>query len=101
LAGAVVYMMTARKMNASATDLLVWLVPSTFVTGTINRLEATVRAARTMTIAMPLQPNRGSRIIQTIPSNKIAEPTAETAVSSDRLFQLRRGMNFPELAEEN
>ena len=59
LAGAVAYMITARKMNASATDLLVWLVPSALVTGTIKRLDTTVSATRATNGAIPLKANSG------------------------------------------
>src|ERR1051325_824315 len=99
LAGAVVYMMTARKINASATDLLDWLWPSTLVTGTMKRLDATVSATRTTSGAMPLQPSNGKRIVETIPESNINVPTTVTAASNNDLFQLSLGMNYPEISE--
>src|SRR5258708_26389684 len=68
LAGASVYIMTARKINVSATDLLLSLTPSTFITGTVNLLEATVRMSSTANEASPLQPSRGSPTAEESPN---------------------------------
>src|ERR1044072_3053371 len=95
LAGSVVYIITPKKMKASATDLLVSLEPSVLVTGTMKRLEATVSAARNATMTMPLQPSSGSRTGPRIPATRIAAPATETAASNNRLFQLRRSIFLP------
>ena len=96
LAGAIVYIMTARNMKASASDLLVWLVPSTLVTGTVKRLEIRVKATRTTSGANPLQPSSGRRRVETNPDSNMIAPATTTAASSDRLFQLNFDMNFSE-----
>src|SRR6266542_3454453 len=82
LAGARVYIMTARKMNASATDLLLSLTPSTFVTGTVNLLDATVKISSTANEARPLQPSRGSRRVDVIADIINANPMALTPPTS-------------------
>src|SRR5205814_5417248 len=93
-AGAIVYIMTDKNMNASATDLFVWLVPSTLVTGTVKRLDISVTTIRTTSGANPLQPRSGRRRVATNPNSNMIAPTATTAASSDRFFQLNFGMNF-------
>src|SRR2546423_5613877 len=98
LAGAIVYIMTDKNMNASATDLLVWLVPSALVTGTVKRLDIRVKITRITSDASPLQPTRGRRRVATNPNSKMIAPTTTTAASSDRLFQLNFGMNFSEIS---
>jgi len=95
LAGAVVYKITARKINASATDLFVWLVPSTLVTGTVKRLDAAVSATKTTRVAIPLQPRNGRRIVEPMPKSRIAEPAMATLACNDKLFQLKRGIISP------
>src|SRR5205809_7025399 len=59
-AGASVYIITARNMKASATDLCVWLPPSTFATGTVNRLVNAVSPSRSRNEPSPLHPRNGS-----------------------------------------
>ena len=97
-AGAIVYIMTARNMNASATDLLVWLVPSALVTATVKRLDIRVKITRITSGAKPLQPSRGRRRVVTNPNSKMMALTTTTAASSDRLFQLKFDMNFSEIS---
>src|SRR5258707_15107636 len=63
-AGAVEYIMTARNMKASATDLLVWLVPSTLVTGTLRPPERRVNTRKTINKPISTQPRRGTRTIE-------------------------------------
>src|SRR5207302_7898054 len=63
-AGASVYIITARKMKASATDLYVWLPPSTFATGTVKRLVNAVSASRSRNDPSPLHPRNGSLQIE-------------------------------------
>ena len=91
-AGAVVYIMTARNMKASPTDLWVWLVPSRLVTATVNRLDRRVSTSRTMNGPSPSQPRIGSRTVDTIPSINIAVPIAATPPTSKRLFQFSFGI---------
>src|SRR5215472_11681687 len=95
LAGAVAYIMTARKMKVSATDLFVSLAPSTVITGTVKWLDTRVSPIRTARGANPLQLNKGSCTVEINPNSKITAATATTAESSDRLFQLYLAMNFP------
>src|SRR5437660_1023263 len=96
-AGAVAYIMTARKMKVSATDLFVWLVPSTLVTGTVKWLDTSVSPIRTPRGANPLQLNIGNCTVEINPNSNITPATATTADSSDRLFQLYLAMYFPEM----
>src|SRR6266404_9261366 len=86
-AGASVYIITARKMNASATDLWVWLMPSTLVTGTVNRLETRVRTSSPANASRPLQPRIGKRTVHKTPSNSNPVPATATLVIRSRLFQ--------------
>src|SRR6266850_770889 len=94
LAGARVYIMTARKINASATDLLLSLTPSTFVTGTVNLLHATVRISSTAKEPRPLQPIRGSLRAEVTATISNAKPMALTPATSIRLFQFNLGIVF-------
>src|SRR5260370_829247 len=73
-AGAVVYIMTARNMKASATDLWVWLVPSTLVTGTVNLPDRTVNTSRTINEPIPCQPRIGRRTIEATAPTRITAP---------------------------
>ena|SRR6266404_4898227 len=94
LAGASVYIMTARKINASATDLLLSLTPSTFVTGTVNLLHATVRISSAAKEQRPLQPSRGSLRVAVTATNSNAKPMALTPPTSIRLFKFNLGIFF-------
>src|SRR5712691_3359534 len=86
-AGASAYIITARKMNASATDLCVWLIPSTLVTGTVNRLETKVRTSSAAKAIKPLQPRIGNRNVHKTPTTSDPVPMTATPVISSRLFQ--------------
>src|SRR5216683_5187591 len=92
LAGASVYIMTARKINASATDLLLSLAPSTFVTGTVNLLDATVKTSSTANETRPLQPSRGSRSVAVIANISKVKPMTLTPPDSIRVFQFNLGI---------
>src|SRR3954451_10054761 len=81
-------------MNASATDLLLWLVPSTLVTGTVKRLDTNVRATRITKVTSPLQPKKGRRSVDIRPVSRIAAAVTDTPDKSKRLFQLSFGMIF-------
>src|SRR5437763_15776009 len=97
-AGAIVYIMTARNIKASANDLFVWLVPSTLVTGTVKRLDIRVRTTSTTSGANPLQPSSGKRTVETNPTSNMIAPATTTAASSDSLLQLNFDMNFYEIS---
>src|SRR5712671_458513 len=86
-AGAVVYIMTARKMKASATDLWVWLEPSMLVTGTVNLLDKRVKTSRTTNDASPCQPRIGRCDVDAMASTRITAPKAATPPTRRRLFQ--------------
>src|SRR5437764_12374396 len=94
LAGAIVYIMTARNMKASANDLFVWLVPSTLVTGTVKRLDIRVKTTRTTSGANPLQPSSGKRTVETNPTTKMTPQATRTAESSERHSKLNFDLNF-------
>src|ERR1051325_3635275 len=94
-AGAVTYIMTARKINASATDLLVWLVPSTLAIGTVKRPDAIVSTTRMVSGIKPLQPRNGSRKVEISPVTSSKPAAIQTATRSERAFQFSLGMcNF-------
>src|SRR6478672_3764222 len=77
--GAMEYIITARKMKASATDLLLWLEPSTLVTGTVNQPENRVIPTKITSGAMPVQPSNVSCTVIRIPPTKTTAPTSTTA----------------------
>src|SRR5438477_6775031 len=86
--------MTARKISASATDLCVWLLPSTLVTGTVKRLERSVNTTSSTNGRRPLQPKRGSLMVQTIAAISSAPPTVATPLTNSRLFQFDLGISI-------
>src|SRR5947208_9390261 len=86
--------MTARKISASATDLCVWLLPSTLVTGTVKRLERRANTTSNTNGNRPLQPKRGSRMVETIAAISSAPPIVATPLTSSRLFQFDLGISI-------
>src|SRR5207244_2256463 len=84
--------MTARKISASPTDLWVWLLPSTLVTGTVKRLERRVNTTSRTNGRRPLQPKRGSLMVQTIAAISRAPPTVATPLTNSRVFQFDLGI---------
>src|ERR1044072_432447 len=64
LAGARVYIITARNIKASATDLWVWLPPSMLATGTVKRLVNAVSASSSTKDPNPLHPRNGNFMME-------------------------------------
>src|SRR2546423_10943143 len=87
--------MTARKMKVSATDLLLWLFPSAFITGTVKRLAAKVSSSMKAHGAKPVHPSIGSLRSEKMEKTKSRAATTETLASRARLFQLPFGMMIP------
>src|SRR6266516_56737 len=97
LAGGNAYIMTARKIKASATDFWLWGTPSAFVTGTVKRLDPMVRISSTTNGPRPVHPDKGKLSVASAPRANKAPPRNVTTPRRLRLFQFLFGMigGFP------
>src|SRR5712691_10280164 len=92
LAGGNAYIITARKIKASATDFWLWGTPTAFVTGTVKRLAATVRISSATNGPRPVHPDNGKLRVDSDPRASKTPPTNVTTPRRLRLFQFLFGM---------
>src|SRR6267378_824300 len=86
LAGGNAYIMTARKIKASATDFWLWGTPSAFVTGTVKRLDAMVRISSATNGPRPVHPDKGKLSVANVPRASKTPPRNVTTPRRLRLF---------------
>src|SRR5882757_4648489 len=76
-------------MNASASDLRLWLTPTVVVIETVKRLAASVNTNSTSHDSKPALVSSGSRTVDISPEQTSNDPSARMLIESARLFQFR------------
>src|SRR5712664_1998487 len=79
--------MTARNMNASATDFRLWLKPTVLLIETVNRLAARVKTRRTNHDNNPSLVKKGNLTVAIKPKHTNNNPRLEMPVNRTVLFQ--------------
>src|SRR6185503_20565368 len=93
-AGGNAYIITARKIKASATDFWLLGTPIALVTGTVKRLAAMVKIRRATNGPKPVQPENGSRSVFNAPRIRRTPPTRVTTPRRPKLFQFPFNISY-------
>ncbi len=79
--------MTARKINASATDFRLWFEPTVLLIETVKRLAARVKTSRTNHANSPSLVKNGNLTVAIKPKHTSNRPRVEMLVKRTVLFQ--------------
>ena len=79
--------MTARNINASATDFRLWLEPTVLLIETVKRLAARVKTSRTNHDNNPSLVKKGNLTVAIKPKHTSNKPRAEMLFKRTVLFQ--------------